>query len=179
MGHIIQSTLNNLQCAHALRRYDCFMHELLLHVTSLQIGYYECSVVPAKVHFYWIQFYSRQEFERYLKKKIWAASWTSCGAGWWWCPSSRWETPCRVSEITAFCQRNFTQAHQNSVSNTFLFVLRIYHPFLPYCAPKRYIIVQKSPRTQCCNITINYYRLDTVTLEESDIAAVYYFTNIL
>lgn len=51
MGHIIQSTLNNVQYAHALKRSACLTHELLLHVTSLQIGYYECSVVPAKVYF--------------------------------------------------------------------------------------------------------------------------------
>lgn len=42
------------------------------------------------------------------RQKRWVAFWTCCGAGWWWCRSSRWETPSRVSEITASCQRSCT-----------------------------------------------------------------------
>lgn len=39
-----------MQYAHALKRSACFTQELLLHVTSLQIGCYEWGAVPVKVY---------------------------------------------------------------------------------------------------------------------------------
>lgn len=54
------------------------------------------------------------------RQERWAASSTSCGAGWWWCPSSRWETRCKVSETTASYQKNSTRVLQSLVSRQLL-----------------------------------------------------------
>lgn len=120
---IIQLTLIDMQNARSLiylpvlrintaeRRWPADWL-FILPITSISCLFFPPSqyfhVLCVFLFFFWF----------FLKK--WAVSWTFCGAGWWWCLSSRWETPCRVSEITAFCQRNFIQAHQNSVSNDLL-----------------------------------------------------------
>uniref|UniRef100_A0A8C7PTL1 Ergosterol biosynthesis 28 homolog n=1 Tax=Oncorhynchus mykiss TaxID=8022 RepID=A0A8C7PTL1_ONCMY len=43
-----------------------------------------------------------------------------CGVGWSWCLSLPWETPSRVSEITASSLRNSTRGHQSLVSSFYM-----------------------------------------------------------
>lgn len=51
------------------------------------------------------------------RRQGWVVFWMFCGVGWSWCLSLPWETPSRVSEITASSLRNSTQGHQSLVSS--------------------------------------------------------------